>query len=135
MYKSASNLQSSAKRTASHATKPLASGRVDILPPKARELEIIYNEHKEQVVQLEKSLAAAASRRQKNRIKSEIGRARGMARSVGEEAYATTFYVLAALRMPNELFRELDIETRNAMGRLRHELKRDSRPNKRTSLV
>src|SRR5574337_1191186 len=104
MYKSASRLQSSSKRVSSYSTKPLSNGRVDVLPPKARETEIIYNRYKDQVSQLEKSLKSAASQQQKNRIMSEIGRTRELARAVGEEAYATTFYMLAALRMPRELF-------------------------------
>jgi hypothetical protein len=50
MFKTTQDKQSDIARTASHATKPFATGRVEVLPPDARPWEEVYLTFKEQYV-------------------------------------------------------------------------------------
>lgn len=142
MYKSAAHALAFTHRIASESTKARPSGRVDTLPPNAKEKEVLYESFKEQFRNIKRNIAriddemptaddsrAADLRAQRTRQLEALGQVATFARRIGEEAYCTVFYYLAVQRLPKELFGELDIETRMIMGRQRHEIQN---PNKRT---
>jgi hypothetical protein len=58
MYKKTADSHANQARTASHATKPFGTGRIDVLPPEARPEEVVYQDLKAQVFALRDQLAA-----------------------------------------------------------------------------
>lgn len=152
MFKSASERQSFTQRVASHSTKGHANGRVDILPPEARELEISYQDTKRQfeavsaqIPAIEAELAevrASLKKTQKYQtfeyltgrlavleeslqtFRTLKGTYRELARAAGIQAYAECFYRIARLRLPNEVRKELEMEAERLIGRPPHEVKK-----------
>lgn len=140
MFKSTADAMAFTHRVASHSTKPRPSGRVETLPPNAKDKELLYESYKAQfnniktnISRIDAELGTASCDRkyhlqaQRRQQMAELGRVASFARKIGEEAYTTVFYYLAYQRLPKELMAELDIETRCIMGRQRHEISDPSR--------
>lgn len=141
MFGNSSDRQSYLKRVASHSTKGHANGRIDVLPPCAREREQVYVSTKEQWENIEavalrlKSemndiLAAKGDTRRVNDIQKQLhaladtrARLAETARAVGYEAYGWAFMCVAELRLSKEMFRMIDEEVELLIGRRRSEVK------------
>lgn len=150
MFKSTSERASFKERVASHSTKGFANGRVDVLPPQARELEVVYSGLVEQYKVADQQVALAEKElkrvddalrltmprplyekfiservaliRKVSVLRTELGTLRNVVRAAGEKAYTECFYYLAERRLAKELFRSVDEEVMCIMGRPRHEL-------------
>lgn len=159
MFKTTSEKQSFQQRVASHSTKGFANGRVEVLPPEAQTLEIVYSDMKEQfdvsLAQWRETQAEiedvkfrlhgmkpgreADTLKERlrtlgfklNAINTAMGEHRKLARDAGERAFSTCFMFIAERTLPKEVFKRIDIETEQMMGRRRHEVANTTQQKKR----
>lgn len=147
MFKSASDRQHFLRREGSHSTKGFANGRVDVLPPQAREAENLYADAKSQwddverlahnlkceLANIQSDKKARYKQHKVDRITeihsslSDLADTRArlaeLARGIGCEAYGWAFLCLAELRLSKEVFLKIDREVEVLMGRRRSEVK------------
>lgn len=146
MFGKSSDRLSEIKRVASHATKPSARGRIDLLPEWAQEPEAYYNSLLEryeslcaqrEVVQEELSGIKLRLRqtlphkeyqflqeRQRGLaarfdiLQKEASEYRGAVRAAAEKSWATTFYHFARIGLDRDVFLKLCESTEAALGRV-----------------
>jgi len=145
MYKGAHDKQSFTQRTASHATKPYASGRVDGIPPWAAEPEEYYRSIRgqwqalnDQLRDCQDKLAAIRQRLKTTLPRKEydhlIGQRehlanrasvlqeqatsyRSLARQAGLHSWSATFYFVACKMLSKEQLYQIADEAQAILGR------------------
>jgi hypothetical protein len=145
MYKGSADRLSYLARVSSHATKPLASGRIDEIPPWAQEPEAYYNSVRDRYRSLAEQLTTAREklteinetlrnhlpfkefehlRQHKERLGARVvllqeqaSDYRVMARAAGEKAWMTVFYCVAEKLLSRDDLYAIRDETREILAR------------------
>ena len=151
MYKSAAASQHDRPRTGSHATKPFANGRIDVLPPGAKVQEEVYADMKGQLDSLiaqHKTLAEEAhyikerlkftiprgeylrleSRRgllavQVQALQDMVAESRRLAINVGADNWRSVFAANAKAMLPHDIYKAIVTATDDILSRRPVELK------------
>jgi len=150
MFKNASDNLNFIARTASHATKPSRTGRINDIPSWAREPEEYYNSIRDQYRSLADQLAKAQAsltdvneklkatlpfkeydhlRQHKERLaarhsllQQQAGHYRALARAAGANAWGVVLYHVAQRLLPPEDFLVIEKEVQDILGRERFEI-------------
>lgn len=132
-------------RVASAATRPRANGRIDLIPPDAREPEEYYNTIRDQYLAMNSQLKSIQARltelklemretlpferfstlkRERDRLAEqytaltpECKNLRAAVRVSGKDAWAVTFYGIAKRVLGVETFKKIEFEVQNLLGR------------------
>jgi hypothetical protein len=151
MFKTTADSQADRTRTASHATKPFANGRIDVLPPWAKPQEELYQSLKTQMQSMldqRKHIEEEARyinerlkftvpyeewqrlterrnllTRQLDLVQEACIPLRTIARRVGEHTWLEAFFACAKTMLPDAMIKELLQTTDEIMGRRTFEIR------------
>jgi hypothetical protein len=151
-FKATSEAENYLARTGSSSTRPMANGRIDMIPPDARAPEEYYRSIRDQYVAMNERFQAnqrrltelrahllrklplqeyeavkaeyEALRPQQTVLQAELSRHRATVHAAGADAFGIVFKDIAKRILDNAVFMKIINEAEAVLGRPEHEIKK-----------